>query len=285
MTKHAKIRIVVDSSADLTALSDVPFSVAPLRIVTSQKEYIDNEDLDVYTMARELQKYKGRSFTSCPNGGDWLDAFGDAEEIYCVTITGTLSGSYNAALLAKTSYEESHPGRRVFVLNSLSTGPEIGLLVDRLRELILAGNDFDTVCDRIEKYKEETGLLFMLESMKNLANNGRISPIVARMAGLLGIRVVGKASDRGELEPLAKCRGERSALETVVLRMNSLGYAGGRVRISHCFNENAARKLADLIRECFPEAQIEIGESRGLVTFYAEMGGLLVGFEKRAPSL
>jgi len=274
------IKIVADSSADMLELSSVEFESAPLKIITAQKEYVDDASLDVYQMVNDLQNYKGKSSTSCPNQSDWLDAFGDAEQVFCVTITGTLSGSFNAALLAKEAYEQLHPNRRVFVLNSLSAGPEIGLIIEKLQELILACKGFDEICEEITKYSKKTGLLFMLESMKNLANNGRVSPIVAKMAGLLGIRVVGKASDRGDLEPLNKCRGEAKALETIVQHLKSLGLKKGKVRIAHCFNENAGKALKEIIQSKFEKVQVELYKCRGLCSFYAEKGGLLVGFEK-----
>lgn len=121
----------------------------------------------------------------------------------------------------------------------------------------------------------------MLESLKNLANNGRVSRIVASAAGILNIRLIGKASDEGQLEQLAKSRGEKKALPTLAQLMQKLGYAGGRVRISHCSNEAVALKLKALIQEEFAKAQVEIYKARGLVSFYAEKGGLLVGFEKQ----
>ena len=65
-----------------------------------------------------------------------MAAYEGADEVYVVTITGTLSGAYNAALLAGEEYEQSHEGARVFVLDSLSTGAESRLLVERLAALI-----------------------------------------------------------------------------------------------------------------------------------------------------
>lgn len=274
------VKIVADSSADLTELADVPFEVASLKIITSEKEYVDDVRLDVLGMVEDLANYKGKSSTSCPNADDWLSAFGDAKWVFCVTITGTLSGSYNAAQTAAKLYEEEHPDRRVFVLDSLSTGPESALMIDKMREMILAGKDFDEVKEAVTSYRKKTGLLFMLESMKNLANNGRVSPLVAKMAGLLGIRVVGKASDRGDLEPLNKCRGEARALETIVRHLKEIGLQKGRVRIAHCFNESAAKQLRELIQKEFSKARVELCRCRGLCSFYAEKGGLLVGFEK-----
>ena len=88
--------------------------------------------------------------------------------------------------------------------------------------------------------------MFSLESLKNLANNGRVSPVAAKLAGVLGIRVVGRASDHGELEPMDKCRGEKK----------------------------------DLLLKEYGEADIGIGETFGLCSYYAEQGGLVVGFER-----
>ena len=276
-----KIKIVTDSSSEMHALGNFSFASAALRIVTNDKEYVDGDGLDVEGMVNELAVYKGKSSTSCPNVSDWLEAFGDADEVYCITITARLSGSYNSACIAAKEYEARGEGRRVFVINSRSTGGEMELVAERLVELIESGLSFDEVCSEIMKYSHErTGLLFMLESMRNLANNGRVSPLVAKFAGLLGIRVIGKASDEGTLETLDKCRGERHALETVFKRMKSLLYKGGRVRISHCLNAEAANKLASLIRGEFPLADIAVKACRGLCSFYAERGGLLVGFEK-----
>ncbi len=275
-----KFKIVSDSSSDLFCLEGLPFASAPLKIIASDKEFVDDSGLEIGEMVDFLSKYKGRSTTSCPNVQDWLNAFGEAEHIFCVTITATLSGSYNSALLAKKAYEERYPNSRVTVINSLSTGPEMRLIIEKLRELILDGRDFEDISLQIQKYTQKTGLIFMLESMKNLANNGRVSPLIAKAAGLLGIRVIGKASDRGDLETLDKCRGEQKALECIVSDMKKLGWRGGRVRISHCFNEEAAQKLTQLLKEQFESTQTEIYSCGGLCSFYAERGGLLIGFEK-----
>ncbi|MBE6914493.1 MAG: DegV family EDD domain-containing protein [Ruminococcaceae bacterium] len=275
-----KFKIVADSAADLLSLENLPFSAAPLKIITANREYVDDKDLDVDEMVENLLSYKGKITSSCPNPADWIKAFGDAEHIFCVTITGTLSGSYNAALIAKDMYEQAHPGRRVFVFNTLSAGPEIVLMIEKISELILAGKEFDEICTAVADYSKSTGLLFMLESMKNFANSGRVSPLVANAAGLLGIRIVGKASDIGNLHPLDKCRGQKKALHAIVAHLKELGLKCGKVRIAHCLNESAAQSLKELLLAEFSKVEIQIYRCRGLCSFYAERGGLLVGFEK-----
>ena len=156
----------------------------------------------------------------------------------------------------------------------------MALIIEKLERLIIECVDFSEVCEKIMAYKKKTGLLFMLESMKNLANNGRVNPIVAKAAGILGIRIVGKASEKGTLEIMDKCRGERKALLTIVERIKELGCKGGKIKIAHCFNDSAANSLKKLIVENIKDVKIEIYSCRGLCSFYAEKGGMLIGFEK-----
>lgn len=274
------MKIVTDSSADRIALGGVSIATAPLKIITDEKEYLDDINLDVEDMVEALLKYSGKSSTSCPNPEDWLNSFGDEKEIICITITAELSGSYNAACIAKDIYEEKYPDRKVFVFNSLSTGPEMKLLIEKIAELYLNGNSFEDICKEFSEYSKSTALIFMLESMRNLANNGRVSKLASRAAGILGIRAVGKASNKGDLELLDKCRGQDKAISSIIKTMKELGYSGGKVRIANCLNQIGAQKLKELILTDFKNADIEIYSCGGLCSFYAEKGGLLIGLEK-----
>lgn len=271
------IQLVLDSSADLTALEGIPFAYAPLKVCTAEREFIDDDNVNTADMVEYLAQYKGRSSTSCPNAEDWLKAFGEASEILCITITGGLSGSYNTACTAKEIYESEHPDRRVVVIDSKTAGPEITLMAEKARDLAVRGKSLDEIAADLKSYKTE--LLFMLESLRNFANNGRVSKAVAMTAGVLGIRAIGRASDEGTLEVLSKARGAVRALETLLGHLKEYGYKGGKVRIHHCFNEETAHKLAERIRQAFPAARVVIAPLRGLCSFYAEKGGVLVGFE------
>lgn len=275
-----KRKIVADSSSDILELENTPFAPAALKVITDQREFVDDSKLDVEEMVSWFESYKGKSKTSCPNTGDWLEGFGDADEVFCVTITGGLSGSYNAACVAKQMYEAENPGKRVYVVDSLSAGPELRLIVAKLEELIHADVPFEDICRQIEEYKQHTGLAFMLESLKNFAANGRVSPAVAKIAGVLGIRIVGKASDQGTLEPTNKCRGEEKSLAAILEQLQRNGLKTGKVHISHCRNEAAANKLKSKIMAALPQVSVQIHTCRGLCSYYAEKGGLLVGYEK-----
>ena len=274
-----KIKLVADSSANIHTNPSMEVAYVPLKIVTDQKEYTDTETLDVPGMLKDLKEYKGKSGTACPSISDWIDAFGDADEVYGVAITSNLSGCYNAGSIAAEEYMNSHPGARVFLLDTLSTGPEMQLILEKFAELINAGKSFDEICEEIRAYHARTHLLFSLESLDNFAKNGRVNPIVAKAVGVLGIRIVGKASDEGTLQQLHKCRGEKRALQQLLDCMIEMGYNGGKVRISHSYNEDGAATFADMLRTKFPMCDISIVCNRGLCCYYAEEGGILVGFE------
>lgn len=279
-----KYIIVSDSSSDILTLNKVNFKSVPLKISTDEKEFTDNSNLNVSEMVTYLKQYKGKSKSSCPNIQEWKDAFEGYSNIICVTITSNLSGSYNAAKLALDEHLSEHPKKKGFVIDTLSAGPEIALIIEKLQQLILKRLPFEEIEKQIMEYKNTTHLLFSLDSLTNLANNGRVNPAVAKIAGLLGIRAVGQASMEGTLELLSKVRGSDKAISEIYKLMNKMGYIGGKVRIHHCQNKNGAKSLGREIKRIFPASPVEIQETRGLCSFYAEIGGLLVGFEGKAKS-
>lgn len=274
-----KLKIVTDSSADVLSLDGVAFASVPLSISIEGKEYVDDETLNLEEMLSALAACKEKTSTACPGTQRWISAFGDADRVICFTITSGLSGTYNAASLAAREYEERYPGRKVHVVDSLSTGPEMELLIEKAADLIRGGAEFDEIVKKIENYRKHTYLLFSLKSLHNFVINGRISPAIGALVGLLGIRIVGRASEEGTLQPVAKCRGDKKALQSILANLKEMGFKGGLVRIHHCCNEVFANAVRDGILALFPHAQIKMGLTRGLCSYYAEEGGVLVGFE------
>ena len=274
-----KIKIVADSSADTLEFEGIEYKSVPLVISTDKKSYVDDENLDVDGMIKDLKEYKGKSKTACPSAGQWLESFGNSEEIYVVTITSNLSGSYNSAMVAKDMYLEEHPNAKIHVFDTLSTGPEMRLLIEKLAELINKGNEFEKVVEEANNYLKTTKLFFSLESLHNLAQNGRVSKLSEIAAKVLNIKIIGQASINGVLEILNKCRGIKKALHTMIERIMQAKYNGGKVRIAHANNIGFATMIKNAILEKFEKAEILIYKCRGLCSFYAEEGGVLVGIE------
>lgn len=274
------IKIVADSSADLFKLNSIAFNQAPLKICRKDKEYIDNEDLDVEGMVSELLDYQGKVTTACPAPGEWLDAFGDSKYVIAFAISAKMSGSYNSLVKAKDLYEEEYPDRHVFAINSVNAGPGIQMLIYKTEELINKGMDFDSICKEIDSYRSKVGLLFNLQSLHNFANNGRVNPLIAKAVGLLGINIIGERGEEGTLDIIEKKRGVKKAMQGIVKLLPKKGYKGGRIIIGHVLDEELALSYKENILSEYPDADVSVYQMHGLCSFYAEKGGLLVAFER-----
>ncbi len=273
------MKIVSDSSSNVFALAQGNYTTVPLKINAGDLEVVDVPGADVAGMVEYLKNHKGKSGSSCPNMGEWLQAFGTGEDVFALTISSQLSGSYNAACQAAREWQEENPGRNICVFDSKSAGPEMAMIADKLQELIHQGLAFDEVKAHITAYADRLHIAFCLESMMNLARNGRVNVAVAKLAGMLGIRVVG-AAEGGQIIPLHKPRGEKKAIQALVEMMVERGLADGAlVRIAHCFAPNQAENLKKAILEQLPHCRFIIEPTTVLCSFYAEEGGLMIGYE------
>ncbi len=272
-------KIISDSSSNLHTSEIENFASVPLKIILGNKEYTDNESLDVKNLVEDMSTSKEKCSTSCPNVFDWSESFKGSDEIFVITITSSLSGCYSSAVRAKEDYISGNPNAKICIIDSLSTGPEMELIIEKLVELRENGATFEDAETQIFEYMKKTRLLVTLESLKNLAKNGRVSSTVAKIAGVLGIRVIGTASEDGYLESVHKIRGEKRTLETLKEEILKLGFSGGKLRISHCENSNAAETFKNMILSVFPRSNIKIRHCTGLCSFYAERGGMILGFE------
>ena len=274
-----KRKIVADSSCDMWELNGVDFAVAPITISTDNKHYVDNQELDVHLMSEELAKYKGVSHTACPSVGSWLDCYEGYDEVFVVTLTGAMSGTYNSAMTAKGIYEEENENVKVHVFDSLSTGPEMRLLIEKLKEMIEEDLPFEEIVEKGQDYLNHSRLFFALKSLHNFAMNGRVSKAVASAIGVLNISIFATASEKGTIQQISKCRGEKKVVKSMIEHLEDAGYHGGKVRISHADNLKLAHNVRDKILELYPNADIIVYPMGGLCTYYAEIGGLLVGCE------
>ena len=257
-------KIVADSSADLLTLGDLPFASVPLTIHAGDRVFVDDEHCDIDGMIAFLRTYKGKTTTSCPNTECWLKAFGDADTVYCVTISSAMSGTYNAAMLAAKEYMELHPERRVHVFDSLSAGPGCTQMVEKVADCVRKGLSFEDTVAAVTAFRDRANLIFSLASVHNFVANGRVSAAVGAIVGILGIRVIGKAGVKGELVIASKSRGDHKAMQNMLNTMMKQGWNGSKVYIHHCMNQSAAEELKAALLEKFPNAEIEIGVLRGL---------------------
>ena len=274
-----RYQIVSDSSSNIFAVEGVCYTTVPMKIIAGDREYVDNEALDVRGMVNDLKAYKGKSGSSCANAQEWLDAFGDADMVFGVTISRNLSGSFNAAEAAAREFAEEHPEAKIHIFDTLSAGPEMAMVIEKIHELVEKGLDFEQIVAQVREYQNHCHTLFCLVSMNNLARNGRVNPAVAKIASVLGIRACGDAQN-GQIIPTQKPRGQKKATEVLAAMIRERGFSNGSwLRIAHCFGETQARLLADAVRKDFPDARITIEPTGALCSFYAEEGGLIIALE------
>lgn len=277
--------IVVDSSCDLTALSakaaeKIDFTRVPLTLDIGDQAFVDDYNLNIDEFMKEMYAYKGKTGSAAPSPQAWCSAFEKSEYVFAISITSALSGSYSSAQSGATLFAEQYPDRKVHLIDSKSAGPGLAVIVQKLVDYIEEGLDFETICQKIDEYRtKQTHLLFILKSLENLVKNGRVSKLQGKMAGLLGIKILGTASAEGDFELLQKCRGKMTAYDKAVEEMLSRGFNGGRVVISHCFALETAEYVANAIKEKFENCLIDIVPTSGLCSYYAEEGGILIGFE------
>ncbi|NQP18706.1 DegV family protein [Streptococcus suis] len=280
----SKWKIVADSGCDYRQLAqlapDTEFVSVPLSIQIGDQTFVDDASLDIDQMVSVMQSTSEAATSACPSTQAYEEAFAGAENVIVVTITGGLSGSFNAARVARDMYLEEHPDAKIHLIDSLSAGGEMDLLVTEINRLIASGLEFEEVVSSITTYQENSKLLFVLAKVDNLVKNGRLSKLVGAVVGLLNIRMVGEASSEGKLELLQKARGHKKSVTAAWEEMKKAGYKGGRIIMAHRNNDKFFQQFSDLVKETYPEASIEEVATSGLCSFYAEEGGLLMGYER-----
>lgn len=275
--------IVADSSCDLKA-SDIQsqqlhFEVVPLKIIIGEDEYIDDGNLSIPQLLRDMDACKTGSSTACPSPEDFKRAFETADCTICVTISSQLSGTYNAAVLGRDMVLEEYPDKQICVIDSKGASGMLALIVLRAQQLIEAGKDFEEVCAALREYQASLRIAFTLSNFGNLIKAGRMSPFIGSVLTGLGIHVIADATPQGTIHVAGKARGESKTIKHIVHMMaEAKDVTGLPVLIAHCENLAGAMKLKQAILAELPAADVTLLNCKGLCTFYAMEKGLIVSY-------
>ena len=234
--------------------------------------------MDIDGMLRENETSSELARTACPSVQTWLEKFSRPGPVLAFTISSALSGSYNSALAAKRLLLETEPDKEIEIIDSRATGPETALLIRLARSLVEKRLAFENVVQRVQEAADRTHIIFALKSYHNLIKNGRVSKLKALVAGHLGFWGIGVGDDAGEIAMRGKARGVRHMIRFLLNEIKETGVAGKEIIISHCFNEEAAQELKRGLLELFSGISVDILPTRGLDSFYAERGGLIIGY-------
>lgn len=277
-----KWKIVADSCCDLRsadcACEEVGFQTVPFYIRIGDTEYEDNESLDTLEMLNAMEHCPELGSTSCPPPMAWCEEFREAEQVMAITISKNLSGSYSSAVAGRDLALTEDPTKQITVLNSRATGPTAAICIARMVEWIKEGKPFEVVAEKASDFIKSTKTVFALSCFDNLVKNGRMTKFTGFVAKKLGMWGVGIGNEEGRIVMKTKTRGASRVINAIIEDMRERGFRAREIVISHCHNPVLAEKLRERVLEVWSNAKITVLKTRGLDSFYAERGGLIVAY-------
>ena len=200
-------------------------NVFPMNVTVNDKVYRCYEDhIDVEAFSKEfyesLDPRKKNVRTSLVSPGEYQKAFQEeanqGNEVVCFTLAKGISGTYNAACLAAEAVNEKVGKKVIHVVNSATAGLGEGLQALHAYEDVKARKSFEEVVKNAEDLVFKVRSEFTVDDIVYLSNTGRVSPIVAKIANILRIKVMLKGSDESEIALTKKVHGRKSALKNLV---------------------------------------------------------------------
>lgn len=280
--------IITDSSSDLLKYditegdTTIKVDTVPFIITVGPKDFVDEEGLDVPMLTDAMEKERKASFSACPSPATWLEMYRREGNVISVAISKELSGSYNSAVLAQNMILEEQPDKHILCINSVSAGPGLVMVVEKVKEAILAGKSWEEVCAIAQKTADDQRTIFALSSYKNLIKNGRMNPLVGFAAQTLGFWGIGVATDIGTIDIRGKMRGSKKAVAFIIDDMKNFAKEHGgtvsTVYISHNQNEETVQYLKEEMEKAFPGIFVEYRPTRGLCGYYAERNGIIASY-------
>lgn len=275
-------KIVVDSCCDLPDeyRNNPHFQVVPLTIEVGEYKIIDDQTFDQAKLIEKMKSYPNAPKTACPSPQEYMGAYdAGVKDVYVVTLSEKLSGSYNSAVLGKNLLlEDKELNIEVFNSRSASCG-EVDIAL-KIFELAEAGKAFQTICDEVNAFIEGMRTYFVLESLENLRKNGRLSNVQALIANVLNIKPIMGAEKDGSIKKIEQARGINKALVrmTEIVAEDSKNFQDRILSISHCnCYERALFVKDEIIKRCnFKE--ILILKTAGISSVYAYEGGIIISF-------
>ena len=273
--------IVCDSCTDLTEedLKKGCYTLVPLTLLVDGEEIIDDETFDQADFLAKVAASKESVKSACPAPESYMEAYSKADDIYVVTLSAELSGSYNSAVLGKNLYEENGT-KNIHVVNSRGAATTQVLIARKLNEYASQGMPFEEVVDKIEEYTTSLRTYFVLETLEVLRKNGRLSRLSATIAGALNIKPVMIGTRDGVIQKAAQARGMKKALAKMVEHMGSEGRDLTRRQfvISHCNCYERAVYVKELIKKHLHAEDVDIVDTKGVSSLYACDGGIIVSY-------
>ena len=275
-------KIIGDSCLDLTAdlKKDPHFQIIPLTLQVEHTQVIDDETFDQKKFLELVRSSSECPQTACPSPERFKEAFEcDAEQIFVITLSEHLSGTYNSAVLAKKLYEEEHgqDGKNIAVFSSDSASSGELNITLYIQSLCQASLPFEEIEEKTRSFIKNMRTYFVLESLDTLRKNGRLTGLQAFFATALNIKPV-MGADSGVIIKLDQARGINKALTRMAdIAIREAGETKDKVLIiAHCNNPERAEVVKNEMCRQASFKDVIITETAGVATVYASDGGIIV---------
>ena len=256
----ANTAVVVDSTADFPeAPKRFPnWRVVPLYVRFGDESYRDYVELGPEEFYARLRTATELPRTSQPTPQDFLAAYeelGAYERVYSLHIASRLSGTFESA----RSAAEEIGGGRVRMVDTETASAAITMLGLAIQRRLEAGTTDDELDKLIDRYKQEHGLLFTVDTLEFLARGGRIGRARAMAGQLLNIKPILTITE-GEVVPVKRVRGNRKAMQEFVDEFTGATTDSPelKVGIAHADAPERAEALRKMVRAERPQAEIEV---------------------------
>lgn len=273
-------KLIGDSCTDVTEelRNNANIHLVPLTIQIDDNTVVDDESLDQSDLLQKMKMSTKSPSSACPAPEAFMNLYGGEEDVYVVTLSSKLSGSYNSAVVAKNMYLEDNKEKNIAVIDSLSASVGQTLVLLKVKELVQQGLVFEQVVKEVEKFRDSMVTKFLLESLENLRKAGRLSTVKAFIANTLNLKPIMCSNGHGEIEKLDQARGMKKALELLIKSIeNDVIDPGSKILgIAHCNCLERAKHVKEEIMKHIHFKDILIVDTAGISTVYANDGGIIV---------
>ena len=273
-------KIVVDSCCELPEQykKDSRFQSIPLGLEVGDYQILDDENFNQKEFLAKVAACPTCPKSNCPSPELFREAYHDeAEEIYVVTLSSHLSGSYNSAELGKKLYEEKYGSKKIHVVDSESASCGETQIAMKIMEYKEAGLSFEETVDKVEKFKRQMRTYFVLDNLETLRKNGRLSGVKALVASTLNIKPV-MVGNLGVIEQ----RGQAIGINKALAKMADHFVADVKnpqertLMITHCNCPERAEYMRRLMEKRASYRNVVIMDTAGISSMYANDGGIIV---------
>ena len=274
-------KIIVDSCGELPerCKNDSHFESVPLSMQVDDYHIIDDETFDQADFLKKVAESPNCPKSSCPSPERYMEAYNcEAEQVYAVTLSGNLSGSYNSAVLGKNLYHEEYGDKKIHVFDSCSASVGETLIALKIEECEKAGMSFEKTVEAVTAYRNEQNTYFVLETLEVLRKNGRLSNLKAFVANALNIKPYMGATPDGQIIQLGQSRGINRALKNMIdCFVNELKNSEEKIiAISHCNCPARAEMVKEEILKRVKVKDIFTIDTHGISSMYASDGGIIL---------